>query len=170
MKVFKDNAGRTWTISVTVASIKRVRDLCDVDLLDAAQSGKSNDGLIARLATDPILLCNVVYALCQPEATAAGVSDEQFGEAMGGDALDGATTALLEDLVAFFPNARRKVLGRALDKLRAAETRASQIAMERLDSPELDAEIERLLATSGAPVSSLPPSPEPIQAPEPSEN
>lgn len=165
MKMFKDNAGRTWTVSVTVASIKRVRDLCGVDLLDIVQSGKSDDGLIARLATDPVLLCNVVYALCQPEAAAAGVSDEQFGEAMGGDALDGATTALLEDLVAFFPSARRQVLGKALAKLRAVEDRAAKLALDRLDSPEIEAELARILESSGGPASSLPPSPGPNQDP-----
>ena len=32
MKTFTDNTGRTWTLSVTVGTIKRVRALCGVDL------------------------------------------------------------------------------------------------------------------------------------------
>ena len=32
MKSFTDNTGRTWTLAVTVGTIKRVRALCDVDL------------------------------------------------------------------------------------------------------------------------------------------
>ena len=32
MKIFIDNLGRTWTLVVNVATIKRVRALCDVDL------------------------------------------------------------------------------------------------------------------------------------------
>ena len=32
MKSFTDNMGRAWTLVVNVATIKRVRALCDVDL------------------------------------------------------------------------------------------------------------------------------------------
>ena len=34
MKTFKDNADRSWTIEVNVATVKRVRDLVGVDLLE----------------------------------------------------------------------------------------------------------------------------------------
>jgi len=100
MRTFKDNAGRTWTVSITVDAIKRVRGLLDVDLLEVV-GGK----LIDRLITDPVLLCDIVYAVCKPEADAQSVSDEDFGRAMAGDAIEHATTALLEELVSF-PRAR----------------------------------------------------------------
>ena len=35
------------------------------------------------------------------------ISDEDFGRGLGGDAIDSATTALLEELVDFFPQRRR---------------------------------------------------------------
>ena len=34
MRIFKDNAGRTWTVSVDVAAVKRARSLAGVDMLD----------------------------------------------------------------------------------------------------------------------------------------
>ncbi len=134
MKTFKDNEGRTWTVSITVDAIKRVRDLLDVDLLEVV-SGK----LIDRLITDPVLLCDIVYAVCKPEADAQGVSDEDFGRAMAGDAIEHATTALLEELVSFSPSPRdRANLKRVLDTTRRVMDRARDLVEQRIESGELD--------------------------------
>jgi len=144
MKTFKDNAGRTWTVSVDVAAIKRVRSMLDVDLMEAVD-GK----LFERLVSDPIMLCDVIYVLCKPDADAQSVSDEDFGRAMAGDALDHATTALLEELVGFFPQARRRLLAKALSKLKTLEARAMDVADKKLDSPELEAQLEAALESIG---------------------
>jgi len=141
MKTFRDNAGREWAIEVTVAAVKRVRSLIQVDLLEAAD-GK----LLEKLASDPVLLCDVVFCLVQPEAKARGISDEDFGRGLAGEAIERATAAFLEELVDFFPPARRRLLSKALGKLRLLETKAFAVAEKRLDSPELDQELERLLA------------------------
>ena len=69
MKTFTDNTGRTWTLSVTVGTIKRVRALCSVDLANiiTIEAGKApNVGLLDRLASDPVLLVDVLYAVCKP--------------------------------------------------------------------------------------------------------
>ena len=92
MKTFTDTAGRTWTVCVNVNAIKRVRSLLDVNLLEVLDDGCK---LLAQLHDDPILLVDVLYALCQPQAEAQGVTDIQFGQAMSGDALLQANRALL---------------------------------------------------------------------------
>ena len=154
MKTFSDNAGRTWTLQINVDAIKRVRDLVSVNLLEVIE-GK----LLDRLVSDPILLCDVIFAVCKPEADTKIISDVDFGRAMAGDAIDTATGALLEELVDFFPQGRRKVLAKALGKLRVLETAALNAVDARLDSPELAEQMEKelaLLTTSsgGAPESS----------------
>jgi hypothetical protein len=131
-------------VSVTVDAIKRVRALCEVDLLQAID-GK----LLETLISDPITLCDCLYALCKPQADEAGVSDEAFGRAMAGDCLEQATQALLEDLVDFFPQRRRDLLRGALAKLKAVEARALELAEARLQSPELDDQVERMLSELG---------------------
>ncbi len=141
MKTFTDNAGRVWTVQVNVDAIKRVRDLAQVNLLEVVE-GK----LLERLISDPILLCDVIYSLCKPEADAKSISDVEFGRAMAGDAIDGATTALLEELVDFFPQAKRRVLAKALAKLRKLETVALAAVETRLDSPELEKQMAQRLA------------------------
>jgi len=154
MKTFTDNAGRTWTVTVNVDAIRRVRSLLSVDLLSVAD-GK----LLERLVADPVLLCDVIYAVCRPEADTKQVSDEDFGRAMAGDAIDLATTALLEELVAFFPLAKRRLLAKALSKLKTLEARALEVAQQRLDSPELETRLAAALSELGSSSGSLPGSP-----------
>lgn len=154
MKTFNDNAGRTWTVAVNVDAIKRVKGLTDINLLDVA-SGKSKD-LLGRLSGDPILLCDVLYALCKPETDARQVSDEDFGRAMAGDAIDHATTALLEELVGFFPQAKRRVLDKALRKLQTLEARVIDVAEQKLDSPALDQAMEAAMAAIDKEIEEMP--------------
>ena len=146
MKTFNDNAGRTWTVAINVECIKRVKTLLSVNLLDAIE-GK----LIEQLVSDPVLLCDVIYAVCKPEADTKEVSDEEFGRAMAGDAIDNATTALLEELVDFFPSGKRQVLAKALAKLKTFQTKAVETASKRLDDPKLDQQLEALLSEGDLP-------------------
>jgi len=156
MKTFADNAGRCWSVSLNVDAVKRVRSLCEVDLMEAV-GGK----LLERITSDPVLLCDVLFAVCREEAEAKGVSDAEFGRALAGDAIDMATTALLEELVSFFPTeAKRRVLGKAMSKLTTLQTRALAVAEARLDSPELEREMERALSGTGSSFGNLPASSE----------
>ena len=136
MKIFKDNADRTWTVTVNVDAIKRVRSLLSIDLMEAVE-GK----LIERLIGDPVLLCDVIYSVCKEDADAKGITDEEFGRAMAGDAIELATTALLEELVDFFPQGKRQLLRKALAKLETLQETMLAVVSERLDSPELDAQL-----------------------------
>ena len=94
--------------------------------------------LIERLSNDPILLCDIIYVLCQSEAEQRGISDEDFGRAMAGDAIDHATASLLEELVGFFPKNRRGLLSKALSKYRNLETKAIALVDQQLDDPALE--------------------------------
>lgn len=140
MKTFTDSKCRDWTVDVNVTAVKRVRDRLSIDLLDL-----SSGQLFEKLVADPIALVDVLYVLCEPQANERQVTDVQFGEAMAGDAIEAATTALLESLIEFFPKAKRAVLEKAVQKLRTVEAMAAQVASQRLDSPEIDAQIERLI-------------------------
>jgi hypothetical protein len=96
MKSFKDNEGREWVVSVNVATLKRIRDLLDLDL------AQLDPKLLQRLHNASLLLVDVVYVACRPEAEKRGVTDEQFGAAMAGTAIGMARQALLAELLDFF--------------------------------------------------------------------
>ena len=140
MKSFTDNKGRAWEIVVTVATVKRVRGLCKVDLNSIVELDKNNKPsaeLLERLSSDPVLLVDVLYAICKPQADKLGVSDEDFGEAMAGDAIEHATTALLEEVIDFFPEAKRMVMRKIL----SASRKFSEAARKKLET-ELNGEFE----------------------------
>ncbi len=142
MRSFKDNQGRQWSVEINVTAIKRVRGLTGEDLMQVIEGT-----LIEKLIRDPVLLCDVVYAICKPEADARNVSDEDFGKAMAGDAIEAATTAVLEELVGFCPSPRdRANLGRVLQATRKVMDRARDLVEKKLDSGEMDRLADRLLA------------------------
>ena len=146
MKSFTDNKGRIWTLEVTVATIKRVRGLCKVDLNSIVELDKNNKPsaeLLERLSFDPVLLVDVLYAVCKPQADKLGITDEDFGEAMAGDAIEHATTALLEEVIDFFPEATRLVMRKIL----SASRKFSEAARRKLEA-ELNGEFEsRVVST-----------------------
>lgn len=161
MKTFTDTNGRTWSVALNIAAVKRVRDLAGVDLLapagQAAGADDAGETVITRLAGDPVLLCDVVYAVCKPEADAADIRDEDFGRAMAGDAIDAATRALLEELADFFPNRRdRDRARRILTKMDALMDRAQDLLDAQTSDEKLEAEIDAAVATLGETLGSSP--------------
>lgn len=158
MKTFKDTAGREWPLAINVTAIKRVRDLLEVDLLELVED---NGKLIGRLMTDPVLLVDVVYVVCKPHADAAGVTDEQFGEAMAGDAIAAATDALVAEITGFFRDPRHRArIQKAMEKLKTFEARANDVLDRRMDSGELDEMLDALLAKLGTSSGDVPASSE----------
>jgi len=173
MRTFNDNAGRTWTVAINVGAIKRVKGLLDLNLLEIVEGT-----LIERFISDPVLLCDVIYAVCKPEADEKSITDEDFGRAMAGDAIEHATKALLDELVGFLPNPRdRANLGTVLAKARTAQERLRDLVERQIAGGLIDrvmsAELEKITSQlANAPGSSgnAPASSESIPAPSPSAN
>ena len=127
MKTFTDSASRVWTISLTIDAAKRVKSLMSINLLEP-EAGEPP--LLTRLGTDEILLCDVLYCLIKPEADARGISDEEFGRALGGDAIFAAHNAFYEEMIDFFQRRGRT------DRAKAVQTqqRMIQLAVARITS------------------------------------
>jgi len=142
MRQFKDNEGRAWTVAINVAALKRVRGLVGVDLMQVMEGT-----LIEKLVRDPVLLCDTVYAVCKPEADARSVTDEDFGRAMAGDAIEAATQALLDELVDFCPSPRdRANLGRVLTATRSVMDKARDLTEKKIDQMTAGDAMDRLVA------------------------
>jgi len=109
MKTFTDSAGRSWQVVINTNSIKRAKAASGANLVEIL------DGeLYARLLLDPVLVCQIAYGVCKPEAESRKFSEEDFYAAMTGDAIAAARTAVLEELADFFPNPIRGSLQKAL--------------------------------------------------------
>lgn len=111
MKPFRDNAGRTWTLDMTLDSVKRVKSLLGVNLFELELG---DPPLITRIGSNEILLCDIIFCMVKPQADLQNVSDEDFGKAMGGDAICGAQNAFYEELVDFFQKRGRVEIARAV--------------------------------------------------------
>jgi len=136
-----DSLGRVWSTAISLNTIKRVRELVNVNLLEVF------DGqLLNRLSGDPELLVNTLYAVCKPQADERGMSDEAFGELLVGDASEEATTALVQGLISFFPKDRREVLRRIWTKTGKLTAESMALITAKLDSANIDETIKAMLA------------------------
>jgi hypothetical protein len=166
MKSFKDNLDRNWTLNLNVQALKRVRSLAKVDLL-ALDEG--SPPLAVRLATDVILLCDVLFALVKPDADEAGLTDEDFARGLGGDGLAMATGALGEELKDFFQRLGRKDLARVV----ATQEALVQKIVAKNDSAVSEIDLDQLIEDSkgkepGSSSTGLPASSGSTPAPSPS--
>lgn len=147
MHTFTDHAGRTWTVAIHVAAVKRCRALASVDLYGLVDD--KFEGL-SKLLSDPCGLVDVLYVLCKDEADKLGVSDEDFGRGLGGDSLERATAAFLEELTDFFPDPRvRAGMRRVMAAGHQLAGRLIDLAMVKLDGIDLDDEAKKLIGSSG---------------------
>jgi hypothetical protein len=154
MKTFTDNAGRGWTVALTIDSVKRVRDLLGVNLLEL---NKGDPPLLTQLGQDVILLCDVIYCLVKPQADAAGVSDEQFGAALGGEAILEAQKAFFQELVGFFRQVGRGDMAQAAEKQQRMIQLAIQRAEQRIATLDVEGEIESAFSMADESNQSRPP-------------
>ena len=153
MRTFKDNKGRTWEIALNVWQMKRLRDTLGIDLVNVI--GTSADGnvrvdTIDRIASDPCLLVDILWVVCERQANAEGVKDEDFGASLAGDSIEDATRAFLDELVDFFPGARRLFLKKAVDLARKYTAETKDVLAKALEDPELTRRVEESMRSSAS--------------------
>ena len=140
MKQFTDNKERSWTLSLNIATAKKVKDAVSFDLLS-----EDVGEMVGRLAVDPVLLCDVIFILVSDQAARNNITDEDFGESRAGEAIGKATEALLDEIVDFFPPRKRKVLRMALDKMEEAEDLLMTRAEDLISSKTAEEIVEEVI-------------------------
>ena len=153
MRQFTDTKDRVWEVELNVRQMKRVRDILGIDLVNVIQAGKDGavaTGTLDRVANDPILLVDILWVLCEGQAKAAGVTDDDFGSSLAGDSISDATRAFLDELVDFFPGARRLFLKKAVDLARKYETENLGLLEKALSSPEFEERLKTSLQPPAA--------------------
>ncbi len=135
MRTFTDNAGRTWTLSLSFGAVKRVRGLLDVNLLEL---DKGEPPLLTRLGTDPILLVDVIFAVIKPQADGLGVTDEQWAESMGGEAMLAAQKAFYGEVADFTRSQGRPDMAKAALAQHALIARVIAMSEERIGQIDVE--------------------------------
>lgn len=140
MRTFTDKAKREWTVDLNITTVKHVMDALEVNL------AQLDEQLLVRLSDDPILLCNVIYVLCREQTNEKGISDEDFGRALGGDSIDAATKALMAELVDFTRSpARRQMWKAVVEKLEKIRKIAATTIEKHVTGSEPDEELQAKL-------------------------
>ena len=103
MAIFIDNQKREWNLYIDIPIARKIRTQLNVDILDIQEG-------LSAISEDPILLCDVLFMLCQQQAEKRNISDEQFGKALVGEAIESACSAFVEALMDFSPPRRKKIL------------------------------------------------------------
>lgn len=167
MRTFTDGAGRTWTLSLTIGSAKRVKDKLDINILEPEMG---EPPLITRLGTDLLLLGNVICCLLEPQFEAHNVTADDVYDAFNGDTLFAAQKAFYEEMIDFFrkdrPNlsravaAQMKMIDTAVNAMaaRVDENRLAELVKQEIDElPDIESVIRGAKSGSSQEPSELTP-------------
>lgn len=149
MREFRDNEGRPWQVALTVASALRVRDMVTVevtadeeqadgtvkterrsvpfDMVDVAGLGQTFQVLRSQFSK----VGEALYAILVRQVEDRKLTKEQFLDGLRGDALEAGAKALEQELVDFFPQRLRRMVGLLAAKM-------DEVANEKLDTAEAD--------------------------------
>ena len=159
---FQDRQGKMWGLQIDLPACRRVRDLVGINLLTLH---------LARLLqelSDPIRLCEVLWAACKPEADAAGLDLDAFLRRMA-VAIAPVTDALLTGpggLADFFQSLgqteKANQLRTVWSRVKAMESLTPETATAAVDAA-MDWMCRQILSgASGTAATNTPESPESI--------
>ncbi len=147
MREFRDNEGRPWQVALTVASALRVRDMVTVDV--TVEEELPDGGVKTERKTLPFDMVDVaslsqtfqvlrgqfakvgesLYAILTKQVEERKLTKDQFLDGLRGDSLEAGAKALEQELVDFFPQRLRRMVGLLAAKM-------DEVAGEMLDKAE----------------------------------
>jgi hypothetical protein len=152
MREFRDDQGRPWQVALTVAAAMRVKDNVTVeiegekkpfDMVDVASISTTMQVLRGQYTT----LAEALYFVLVAQVNAKSLTKEQFLDGLRGDALDAGAKALEGELIDFFPERLRRMVG----LLAAKMDEASAELMAKAEKAMQEATTADLLEASGMP-------------------
>jgi hypothetical protein len=148
MRTFRDELGRDWTIKLTIDEVKRVRDLAKFDLLNLHQIDETGMALVQRLAVDVVCVADVAYAVLKPQADKLGVTDSDFAQGLGGEAMQILHEALLAEIRDFFQKLGRTEAVAMIAQAQRFLAAAIKVATEKVDALNIDEMAGRMSTNS----------------------
>jgi hypothetical protein len=135
---FKDRQDKAWDLTLTVGTVRAVRDRVGVDLFDAA-TGEP----FVQIAGSPELLVDTIWAIVEDQAADAEIDEVAFAKRLDGGAIERATEALIEAVIGFFGRpGQREILGEIRNKVDTILTTAETAQLEKIRDPATAAALE----------------------------
>jgi polyhydroxyalkanoate synthesis regulator phasin len=157
MATFKTLDGQQWLIDVTYLTVKRVRDLCGVNVLDICNLDK---GTLSGWVADDLKVLEVVCAVVRTQLAERDMSDEDFFAACNAEVLKEAVERLVDRVSDFFQEPRKGLVKRVIQKLRETEKKMEAKAAQAIEQALQQCDFEAALATPGSSDSTSPASAE----------
>jgi hypothetical protein len=156
VREFRDNEGRPWRLALTVAAALRVRDMVTVEVDQLDSEGEPTGqrkpvpfdlvdvGTISQTFTvlrgQFAKIAEVLYAVLVKQVEEKKLTKEQFFEGLQGDALDAGAKALEQELVDFFPQRLRKMIGllaAKMDEMAGELMAKAEAGLEQIKAEDL---------------------------------
>lgn len=153
MAKFKTLDGKEWVVEVTYLTVKRVRDLCGVNLLDICNLDKES---LSGWVADDLRVLEVICAVVRPQLAAIDMSDEDFFAACDGGVLKEAVERLVDQVSDFFQEPRRGLVKKVIAKLRETERKMEAQAERAINAALNQCDFEEVLKTHGSSDSTSP--------------
>jgi hypothetical protein len=146
MRSFRDNLGREWIIEIHVTAVKRVRAHLSLDLYSLLDDRLE---ALGALLADPVRFVDVLYVLCMDEAKELEVTDEDFGQGLGGDSLAAAQAAFLGEFADFFPDRKiRETIKRIFQAAKEVQEDLAARLEKRTEAIDIGSIVNRLTEQS----------------------
>jgi hypothetical protein len=153
MAKFKTLDGKEWVVEVTYLTVKRVRDLCGVNVLDICNLDKES---LSGWVADDLKVLEVVCAVVRPQLAAVSMADDEFFAACDGQVLKDAVERLIDEVSDFFQEPRKGLVKKVIAKLRETERKMEAQAEKAIDEALSQCDFEEALKTHGSSDSTSP--------------
>jgi len=142
MHIFKDNAGRDWSLSLTIGNAMTVKNRLGIDLL---QPEVGDPPLLTRLGTDEMLLAEVIAVLLESQFDLHKVDTAQVYQCFDGPTFGRAHEAFYKELIDFFHQRGRQDRAKAVEKQMQMILAGAKAAMTKVEGINVDAMIDRAM-------------------------
>jgi len=142
MHIFKDNAGRDWSLSLTIGNAMMVKERLGIDLL---QPEIGDPPLLTRLGTDEMLLAQVIAALLESQFELHKVDATQVYQCFDGPTFGRAHAAFYKELIDFFHQRGRQDRAKAVEKQMQMIVAGAKAAETKVEGIDVDVVINRAM-------------------------
>jgi hypothetical protein len=156
MATFKTLDGKQWAVEVNYLTVKRVRDLCGVNVLDVCNLDKE---ALSGWVSDDLKVLEVICAIVRPQLAAIDMADDEFFASCDGSVLKEAVERLVDQVSDFFQEPRRGLVKKVISKLRETERKMEMAAERAIDKALESCDFEETLKMHGSSGSISPASP-----------
>jgi len=147
MATFTTLDGKQWLIEMNYLTVKRVRDLCGVNVLDICNLDQQT---LSGWVADDLKVLEVICAVVRPQLAALDMADEEFFSACDGGVLKEAVERLVDQVADFFQEPRKGLVKKVLAKLRETERKMETAAAKAIDEALASSNFEAALKTHGS--------------------